>query len=449
MNVSLKKLQFVTWFGVVLLRRYWVIVLSSFIAGLLLVLLMIRLYPALAAISFRKRTVLGLVGRYTPGTLPLPIQNLLSVGLTGITATGEAVPGLASHWDIEDGGKKYIFKLKEGISWHDGTDLTAQDISYHIKDATVEVVDPTTVVFTLKEAFSPLPLLVARPLFRSGLVGLGSFHVSSVKFLGDTISYLHLTPVQKSSSFEPLSIKFYATEEAAKTALTLGEVTMLDEIIDPTPFDTWNTVAVKKTVKYNRYVGLFFNMRDPLMRERAVRQGLAYAVDKPTENVVLTPLSSRSWAYNNRVKNYAIDIDAAQKLLAKTIAATSSTEIILSTFPAYEELASSIATGWQRLEGIEVKVRIVNQVPSDYQVLLASQEIPPDPDQYVLWHSTQEQTNITHYNSARIDKLLEDGRREIVIDKRKQIYLDFQRILVDDAPAIFLFHPSVYTITRQ
>ncbi len=449
MQSTFKKIQFTIWFGIVLLRRYWVIVLSSFIAGLLLVLLMIRIYPAVAALSLRKRTVLGLVGRYTPAGLPLPIQNLLSVGLTGITASGEAVPGLADHWDIEDGGKKYTFKLKEGITWHDGRELTTGDISYQIKDVVVQITDPATIVFTLKEPFSPLPLLLARPLFRAGLVGLGSFRVSSVKFLGDTISYVHLTPVQAASSFQPLSIKFYATEETAKTAFTLGEVTMLDEIVDPKPFDTWNTVAVKKTVKYNRYVGLFFNMRDVLMKERAVRQGLAYAVDKPTENAVLTPLSLQSWAYNNKVKNYAIDIEAAQKLLSKTIAATSSTQITLSTFPAYEELATTIATGWQRLSGIEVKVRIVNQVPGDYQVLLASQEIPPDPDQYIFWHSTQEQTNITHYNNPRIDKLLEDGRRQTDSEKRKQIYIDFQRILVDDAPAIFLFHPSVYTIVRD
>ena len=78
---------------------------------------------------------------------------------------------------------------------------------------------------------------------------------------------------------------------------------------------------------------------------------------------------------------------------------------------------------------------------------MASQEIPADPDQYTLWHSTQS-TNITGYNSPKIDKLLEDGRKISDKEERKAIYLDFQRFLVEDTPAAFLFHPTVYTIIR-
>ena len=83
----------------------------------------------------------------------------------------------------------------------------------------------------------------------------------------------------------------------------------------------------------------------------------------------------------------------------------------------------------------------------EFDVLIASQEIPSDPDQYHLWHSTQA-TNIAGLASPRIDKLLEDGRKTMEEDKRIKIYHDFQKYLLEEAPAAFLFHPKLYTIER-
>jgi len=81
--------------------------------------------------------------------------------------------------------------------------------------------------------------------------------------------------------------------------------------------------------------------------------------------------------------------------------------------------------------------------------MLRSLTVPADPDQYVYWQSTQENTNISNYSSPKIDKLLEDGRKTLDTDARKKIYADFQFYLVDDAPAIFLYYPKVVTIRRK
>ena len=71
-----------------------------------------------------------------------------------------------------------------------------------------------------------------------------------------------------------------------------------------------------------------------------------------------------------------------------------------------------------------------------------------DPDQYTLWHSGQ-MNNITNYKNLRIDKLLEDGRQTVDIQSRIKIYADFQKYLLDDAPATFLYFPDIYTVTRN
>ena len=82
-------------------------------------------------------------------------------------------------------------------------------------------------------------------------------------------------------------------------------------------------------------------------------------------------------------------------------------------------------------------------------MLLAFWKVPQDPDQYFFWHSTQKQGNITGYKNVKIDKLLEDGRNTLAIEKRKKIYYDFQKVFMDDLPAVFLYYPNVYTISRK
>jgi peptide/nickel transport system substrate-binding protein len=80
---------------------------------------------------------------------------------------------------------------------------------------------------------------------------------------------------------------------------------------------------------------------------------------------------------------------------------------------------------------------------------LAFWKIPLDPDQYFFWHSTQKDTNITNYKNVKIDKLLEDGRSSIFPSDRKKYYIEFQKIIAEDIPAIFLYYPYTYTIERK
>ena len=64
------------------------------------------------------------------------------------------------------------------------------------------------------------------------------------------------------------------------------------------------------------------------------------------------------------------------------------------------------------------------------------------PDQYYLWHATQTKTNLTKYDSKRVDKDLEDGRKTVKEEDRKVKYFDFQKTILEDAPAAFLYFPK-------
>ena len=122
-------------------------------------------------------------------------------------------------------------------------------------------------------------------------------------------------------------------------------------------------------------------------------------------------------------------------------------KIVIKTLPQYKRLANLIATEWKKI-GIISDIEVVDGLPSAYQAFLGELPVLRDPDQYTLWHSGQV-GNITNYRNLRIDKLLEDGRTTYNLEDRKKIYSDFQKYLLDDMPAVFLFFPYTYTITRK
>ena len=200
------------------------------------------------------------------------------------------------------------------------------------------------------------------------------------------------------------------------------------------------------------YVAVFFNTQDKTLAEKNRRQALSYGINKNAfgGESAISPISIDSWAYNPQVKPYDYDPVKAKSMINdyKTSAKLSNISINLKTSPILLPQAEMIANDWTK-EGVTVNVQTASQIPSDYQAFLAIFDIPDDPDQYSIWHSTQLATNITHYQDPRIDKLLEDGRSEISFEARKKIYMDFQRFLVEDSPAAFLYYPTTYSISRN
>ncbi|HKW69603.1 MAG TPA: peptide ABC transporter substrate-binding protein [Candidatus Dormibacteraeota bacterium] len=77
-----------------------------------------------------------------------------------------------------------------------------------------------------------------------------------------------------------------------------------------------------------------------------------------------------------------------------------------------------------------------------YQMALISVDVGPDPDQYWLWHSSTASGSLNFAYQrgwGLIDKDLEDGRAAVDPPSRLAAYIDFQMVMADVAPAIFLY----------
>ena len=159
----------------------------------------------------------------------------------------------------------------------------------------------------------------------------------------------------------------------------------------------------------------------------------------------LFQVSPENWAYSSP-QRYEYNIGKAKELLAKS--QEKNFKVSLSTTQDLAELAQKIKSDWENI-GVKTEVKIEESVPENFEALLIINQLKPDPDQYSLWHSTQKQTNITKLKDARIDKLLEDGRSSQEESKRKEIYADFQKALIEQAPASFLYYPYKYVVTYK
>ena len=389
-----------------------------------------------------------MTGRFTLSSLPNSILNMISDGLTKLDANGNVEPSLASTWETPDKGKTWYFTLKDNLYWQDGKKVVSSGITYQFSDLSIERPDTKTIIFKLQNPYSAFPSVVSRPTFKSGLLGTGKYRVTDISMNGSVVEELSM----RNGKGERIIYKFYPTEEKTKLALELGLVDRISDIFNASPLDTWKKMKITKSSSTEEYVGIFFNTQDRHLAEKNLRQALSYAINKEALDGkrAISPISISSWAYNSQVKPYDYDPVKAKTMIDEYKKSTELTElpITLSTTAVLLDKAELIAKDWLTV-GVKVNLQVISQIPSDYQAFLAIFDTPDDPDQYSMWHSTQTATNITHYQNPRIDKLLEDGRSEINVEARKKTYLDFQRFLVEDCPAAFLYYPVTFTIGRK
>lgn len=426
------------------IRRHLVIVV-----GLLVLIGATILLDLKFSLLQRKILRIGLTGQYETQTLPSQITHLISQGLVSVGPDGSYSPAIAKDWQINNEGKEYVFWLQENLVWDDGRPLSAQDINYSYQDLSVIAQDKKTLIIKLQEKFSPLLTLLSQPIFKKNLIGLGGkYQTKKIIYRGNFINTLTLKP--KNNSQPWLKIKFYPDERTLRNAFKLGEIDVVWGVADPGQLLLYPNIKTQAELTTQQYNAIFFNLDDELLGFKPLRQALSYATPKPQgKSRAKGPISPDSWAYNDFVKTYDLDLDHAKQLLKDNKEdLPEEIEITLSTLPHLLEVAEKIKQSWEQI-GVKTNVQVVNFIPDNFQALLITQAIPQDPDQYWFWHSSQTKTNLTRLANPRIDQLLEEGRQVMDLKERREKYLDFQRFLLEESPAVFISYPTYHYIYRQ
>lgn len=452
MAVIKRRLLF--WLLKAYLKKWGKVFIIFFFLGLVFFFVLLLSFRYFSSKLFPEREqIIGVVGTYTLDTLPESMLENVSHGLTKVNKNGSASPDLATSWDIKDGGKTYVFHIKPNVHFSDGSLLTSQDINYDFSDVSVQKPDNNTIIFHLKDVYAPFLISVSHPIFKNGFVGVGETKIDYIKLNSGFIESLKLGSSIKTKQ-KQRTYQFYPTEESVKVAFALGEISQANDIsnlsLKNTSLASFPNISIQKNIDYKQLVTLFFNTDDKNLNDKRLRDALVYALPNsfPDSERAHSPLSPLSWAYQADTM-HVYDITHAKLLLeaAGYTGKTTVSPVTISTFPQYKKTAEIIASSWKNI-GVKTTIEVVDTRPGMFQIYLGEFLPPKDPDQYTLWHSAQ-QNNITNYKSLRIDKLLEEGRKTLNQDTRLKAYTDFQKYLMDDAPASFLYFPITYTIIRK
>ena len=124
----------------------------------------------------------------------------------------------------------------------------------------------------------------------------------------------------------------------------------------------------------------------------------------------------------------------------------------------YKQAARLVAGFWQEL-GVKTEIKFINAKDisrealknRDYDVLLYGVIIGGDPDQYPFWHSSQINypgLNLARYANKKVDELLVKIRQTDAAGETVKLYVELQKLILDDAPAFFLYTPT-YTYAQS
>jgi peptide/nickel transport system substrate-binding protein len=441
-----KKVRFFIEYFIYYLRTYAPVIILGLIFGSFLYAKRSLIIQLVSDLSYR-RTDIGIEGLYSIANLPAEVSNKISYGITSLTQNEKAITSpIIEKLEVDEGNLNYTFYFKDDLYWHNGRKFRTSDLSIEIAGTTVTHKSANVLVLTLQTPFSPLLSILSQPLFyNKGLIGIGEYKVTKTTYQDGFIKTIYLTSTK--DHHDQLTYHFYPNGTDLMNAFKLGEVNQITTSSLDDYATSWSKIKVNPSVSTQKYLAIFLNTNK--LGSKTLRQSLAYATPKTDDNNkrTLGPIAPNSWAYNPNIKPYNYNPTRAKELLDKdhptTIKLSVTDRELLST-------AEIIKKSWLENLGITAEISIENQKPdlNEYEAILTYGIIPHDPDQYPFWHSTQTNTNITHFNNSRIDKLLEEGRLSANPVERKQIYTDFQKFLLEESPAIFLEFPTSYTISR-
>lgn len=425
------------------IKRNWPYLLSGLAIGVVIVIFR---QPILNLYSKINRPVekIGLEGMYNINKLPQDIASKISFGLTINSDSNKFEPSpLVKTLDIGQDNTQYTFELSPNIYWHKGKQFTANDINYKISGLTITSSDDHHLTIQTEKAFAPILSTLSLPLIKKNFDGLGEYRVTRFDYRDGSLKNLYLKSPQKSILY-----RFYQNETDLLNAYKIGEIDQIELTSIPENLNLWPKTDILKNIRTDqKYVALFIN--NIKINNKQLRQALAYATPKTSDlnERAISPISPTSWAYNPDVKDYVFNSEKAKDFFSKN--QIEAIDIVYND-RRLVNIADEIKNSWEKTLGIKVNAHISTQIDTqNYDVILAYGSIPADPDQYLFWHSTQTGTNLTKINNPRIDKLLEEGRQTFDQQERKKIYQEFQKILLEECPAIFLKYPTLYTISRN
>jgi peptide/nickel transport system substrate-binding protein len=232
----------------------------------------------------------------------------------------------------------------------------------------------------------------------------------------------------------------------------------------------------------NGYTYVGFNLKDPRFADPRVRHAFAHAINKREviDGVRLGlareatgPYKPGTWVYTDKVKTYPYDMERARKLLAEAgwkernadgllvkDGRPFTFELLTNQGNDERKKVAEIVQAQLRELGVGVEIRTLEWAAllkehikkRSFEAIVLGWGIGIDPDQYVVWHSSQsgpDQLNHISYSNPEVDRMLEAGRTTCVREERVKYYHRLQELLAEDLPLIFLYFSDALPVVSS
>ncbi|HSK24328.1 MAG TPA: ABC transporter substrate-binding protein [Egicoccus sp.] len=396
-------------------------------------------------------------------------------------------PALAESWETSEDLLTWTFALREGVTFHDGTEFTAEDAvaSFEYIQAegangwrlsmvdSFEATDDYTLTINLNRPapnlltqLGPFKGLAIAPseAVEAGTLGEEAVGTGPFRLVSSGADVIELEAFEdywgEGPYLDGIEFRVIPDEGVKLTNLETGEVDWIDSVPPEQVADLegGDALTIGRTAGNDYWYMALNNAREPFDQPE-VRRAIAFAIDPAaiaeaakfdaaTPNETAIPEGS---FWYHEYAPFGHDPDQARQLLDEAGVSDLSIDLMVTNeFPETVTAAQVIESQLGEV-GIDVEIRT-----EDFNTWLAEQgegnfdafalgwlgNIDPD-DFYYAQHHSEGVNNFQGFSDPEVDELLDQGRVETDEDARKQIYDQAAERIVDQASYIYFYNPDI------
>ncbi len=406
--------------------------------------------------------------------------------------TYEISPCVAESWSISEDGKEYTFKIKEGIKFSDGTDLSVDDVVFSLQRGMemplavpsfarvvgVEKVDEANVKVILDGPYPEFLFAMALPTagilsetaynelgaeeYMKSPITTGPYVVSEwsvgekVELVANENYHMGEVPIKN------VEFRVISDDNAAVLSLESGDI---DALVDA-PFTAYNRISENSELALHEgttfgYNYILFNTASGPFADPKAREAMAYATDKEAilfaafdgyGHIIDTPALPEYVGYTDEVTKYAYDLEMAKTLFAEA-GINAGDEIVVTS---YEPVCAKVSQVLQNsLAEIDINLKIETLERAAYTEKMTDGDFhmttsnctftSPTIDEavFTMIHSGEiGQGNYGGYQNEVVDRTLEEARASLDQSERAIIYNELLIEMSNDLPMI----PTIWRV---
>ena len=425
------------------------------------------------------------------------ISYLLFASLLKYDGKGNLKKELAENFSLKENGKVFWFRLKDKIFWSDGKEITTSDIKFTVnllqnpkienplakvwKDVKVKIINEKEIEFilplpyplflenfTLKilpkhvfEKIEPEEILTQIP---EDLVFSGPFKIKEIQknknqeiekvILERNPYYCGKKPYLDEIEFICLSEKKEFSEDLLEQNPALAEI------------DFFEKEKFQKNKNFKIYslrtpvvFGLFLNQKKEILSKKELKEAIAMSIDR--EKIIKNVFNGEAQKVESlflkeykiptkELKKYSFSLKDAKKKIKEAKLEGKKITLLLPDKKTLKKISEILKTDLEKI-GLNVKIEVKKPETlrekikeKNYEILLFGESFGILPDPYFFWHSSQikDGFNLSSYQKKEVDELIEKARKEMNLEKRKEILSKIQKYINEDLPVIFICSPN-------